>query len=216
MTDNHETSSKGVGSTRERLIEAAMKAFSASGFDGVSGRQIERMAGVERGLLAYHFDTKQRLWETVVDLVLDRWTDEMFALHEALRDVSRSERARAMLMAYARYSMRNPEFFRILVLEGYVRTERSRHLAKHLWSGVQVFRETSHPDQTYSPAEVIQIFQIIGAAGAMSAMTAYLDDDLADRLTSPDVIEMFARTLATSSAPRSQRGNQDDLSSSLP
>ena len=47
--------------TRERLLDAATELFAALGFDGVSARTIETHAGVQRGLIAYHFDTKEAL-----------------------------------------------------------------------------------------------------------------------------------------------------------
>jgi TetR/AcrR family transcriptional regulator len=109
--------------TSDRLLVAALEAFSTLGFEGTSARQIERMAGVERGLVSYHFGAKQQLWNRAVDLLFERFTDELATLRTALRDISPRERASAMLMAYARFNARNPEFFRILVLESHVKSE---------------------------------------------------------------------------------------------
>jgi AcrR family transcriptional regulator len=43
------------------LIAAALKAFTPAGYDGVSVREIERKAGVNRGLVSYHFGTREVL-----------------------------------------------------------------------------------------------------------------------------------------------------------
>src|SRR3954454_17457806 len=99
---------RGAALTRKRLREAGLAAFSTSGFDGVSAREIERRAGVERGLIAYHFDSKEGVWKAVVDGLFTSLTDELQALRQALRDVSRHERSRAMLLAYVRFNAEHP------------------------------------------------------------------------------------------------------------
>lgn len=182
--------------TRERLVSAALVAFSTSGFDGVSARQIERAAGVERGLAGYHFGSKQALWEAAVDVVFTRFIDEMGTLRAALRDVSRRDRARALIKAYGRFNARHPEFFRIVVLEGHVRTERSEHLAKHLWHGVELFRDFTEMTGPIGASEAILIYQLIGAAGTLFAASAYFEQDINDELHSSAAIEVFAERLA--------------------
>jgi TetR/AcrR family transcriptional regulator len=56
--------------TRERLLISAVQAFSSTGYDGASVREIERSCGVNRGLIAYHFGSKEDLWRACVDLLL--------------------------------------------------------------------------------------------------------------------------------------------------
>lgn len=52
--------------TRGRLVLAAVESFTSAGYDGVSVREIERRAGVNRGLVAYHFGSKEALWKETV------------------------------------------------------------------------------------------------------------------------------------------------------
>ena len=52
--------------TRDRIIRAAVKAFSESGFEGASTRQIAALAGENQGLITYHFSTKENLWKRSV------------------------------------------------------------------------------------------------------------------------------------------------------
>lgn len=196
MTTSSETAVKGAARTRERILEAALDAFSASGFDGVSNRAIERRAGVERGLVAYHFTSKQGLWEAVVDAMFQRFFDEMGALRTALRDVSREERAKALLTAYARFNAKQPEFFRILVLEGHVRSERSEYLAGLLWHGVDLFRDFTDLTGPVKASEAVEIFQVIGSAGALYASSAYFDEATAEEMLAPSTIDSFAQAVA--------------------
>ena len=57
--------------TRARLLEAGIELFSTRGFDGTSIRDVETAAGVKRGLVAYHFGTKEAFWKAAVDRIFD-------------------------------------------------------------------------------------------------------------------------------------------------
>lgn len=53
--------------TREAILDAAEAEFGARGFDGASMRQITERARHPLGVLTYHFESKERLFETVVE-----------------------------------------------------------------------------------------------------------------------------------------------------
>jgi AcrR family transcriptional regulator len=201
---------RGAALTRKRLLEAGLEAFSTSGFDGISAREIERRAGLERGLVAYHFDSKEGLWKAVVDDLFTAFTDELYALSQALRDVSRHERARAMMLAYVRFNAERPEFFRVLVLEGHRRTERSRHLAMHLSRGVELFTDRPQDAGPVTVIEAIEIFQVIGASGTLLATTAYLEPEVEVAMNSPQARETFAQAVAARFLSRAPRAAEDD------
>jgi AcrR family transcriptional regulator len=183
-------------STGERLVSAALEAFSTTGFEGTSARQIERMAGVERGLVGYHFGSKQELWNRAVDLLFDRYIDELDSLRKALRDVSRRERASAMLMAYARFNARNPEFFRILVIEGHTKSERSERLAFQLSRAMAVFSDLAEMSAAMPVKSAIRWFQVIGAAGTLFSLSVHAEQTFGDALHDPEFIDQFAASLA--------------------
>jgi AcrR family transcriptional regulator len=183
-------------STGDRLVNAALEAFSTAGFEGTSARQIERLAGVERGLVGYHFGSKQALWNRAVDSLFDRYTDELESLRNALRDVSRRERASAMLMAYARFNARNPEFFRILVIEGHVKSERSERLASHLRRAMAVFSDLTEMSEAIPTETAIRWFQVIGAAGALFSLSVHAEQTFGDALHDTAFIDRFAASLA--------------------
>ena len=73
--------------TRERLLAEGLRAFTTSGFDGTSLRDVERRAGVSRGLVAHHFGTKDGLWRECVNWLMQRFHDEMVRVHNNLADV---------------------------------------------------------------------------------------------------------------------------------
>jgi AcrR family transcriptional regulator len=56
--------------TRDRLIEAGRELFGEHGYEGTSIEAILRAAGVARGALYHHFDTKEALYDAVLDRVV--------------------------------------------------------------------------------------------------------------------------------------------------
>ena len=92
--------------TRNALLDTAMEAFSTRGFDGISIRQLEELAGVKRGLVAYHFGDKDRLWR-----------DDFVTRLDTLAEVSPEEAARGIIRAFVRYSAAHPELNRMMIQE---------------------------------------------------------------------------------------------------
>jgi len=56
--------------TRERLIGAARELFGERGYDGTSIEAILKASGVARGALYHHFETKEALFDAVLDRVV--------------------------------------------------------------------------------------------------------------------------------------------------
>ena len=64
--------------TRERILVAALQAFAEKGYDGATTREIASRAGVNLGLLQYHFGGKPKLWQAaktcrITSSPLRRW-----------------------------------------------------------------------------------------------------------------------------------------------
>ncbi|UIX29158.1 TetR/AcrR family transcriptional regulator [Streptomyces sp. GQFP] len=198
----------GANSTRGKLVAAALTAFCAASFDGVSVRNIERQAGVERGLVAYHFGSKQNLWNEAVDSVFNPYYEEMTSLSEALRDVSPGERGRALTMAYVRFNARHPELFKLLVLEGLTRTERTERLESHLRRARVLFHGMIGLPESHDIDQLIQVYLVLGAAGTPFALSAYREPALGGPVRDdgsvydPAFVERFARAVAEIAVPR--------------
>ncbi len=84
-------------STKERILESAIKLFSQKGYLGASTREIARGAGVAEVTLFRHFSTKEKLFEEVLNNysflpVLKHKLPELFNLEyeEALFEIIRS------------------------------------------------------------------------------------------------------------------------------
>lgn len=116
----------------ERILEAALQAFAERGFDGASTREIAAAAGVPQGLVNYHFESKQSLWEAAVDAVFAEFAREVAGVVEALRDVDPATRLRAAAKRFVRFAARHPEVHRLMTREGSQNGPRLRYLVDHL------------------------------------------------------------------------------------
>jgi TetR/AcrR family transcriptional regulator len=189
-------------STRQRLLDSALELFSGTSFTGVSIRDIERHAEVERGLLAYHFGSKDALWRAVVDSIYDPFVVEMGALARALRDVSPRERAKALRKSFVRFNARHPEFFRLLVLEGLVRTERTVHLESKIRHGSSLYYDMLGLHAQEELRDVILRFVLLGASAAPFIFPAFQEpllDALGSdgrRASAAEFLEPYAEAVA--------------------
>jgi AcrR family transcriptional regulator len=57
--------------TKEAILQAALKAFSQSGYDGVGLREIAQAVGVDPRMVGYYFGSKEKLFEAVLDYSMD-------------------------------------------------------------------------------------------------------------------------------------------------
>ena len=103
---------------REAIVSAAAEAFAENGFDATSTREISRRAGIEQGLLTYHFPNKQELWYAATDNIFNDMTQNIEAVLETLKGLPAKERAREGIREFVRYLAANPEIFRFLVDAG--------------------------------------------------------------------------------------------------
>ncbi len=116
--------------TRNALLDTAIEAFSLSGFEGISVRQLEEQAGVNRGLVAYHFGDKDQLWRESVDRLFTALADDFLDRVELLADVAPREAARGMVRAFVRYSAAHPELNRLMMQESVAASWRVDYLVE--------------------------------------------------------------------------------------
>jgi len=105
--------------TKRNLILVALKEFSERGFDAVTVRDIEIMAGVQRNLVSYHFGSKDELWKAAASYNVDQLTKFTEGRGELMRDISSThERIGYIIRSFVRFSAKHPELNRLLIEEG--------------------------------------------------------------------------------------------------
>ena len=128
--------------TRNKLLDAASLLFTEHGFEGVSIRDLENEADVQRGLLVYHFKDKESLWKAMADRTFNLLADALAPRLEVLADISPRERVSAIVRFYVRFSSRHPEFPRLLSQEARHHSWRLDYLAeKHLLNNTATLRD---------------------------------------------------------------------------
>jgi AcrR family transcriptional regulator len=82
--------------TRAKIIESAIKLFSARGFNSASVDDICEEAGVSKGAFYHHFESKQALFLAL----LDGWLQTIDNAIEASRDLTAPETFKQMTKAF--------------------------------------------------------------------------------------------------------------------
>ncbi len=76
--------------TRSRILDAALGEFAANGLAGARTEQIAQVAGVNKALLYYYFESKEKLYSAALEMVSARVRDRSMAVF--LREASPGER----------------------------------------------------------------------------------------------------------------------------
>jgi TetR/AcrR family transcriptional regulator len=76
--------------TRGRILDAALSEFAANGLAGARTEHIAVAAGVNKALLYYYFESKEKLYSAALEMVAGRVRDRSMAVF--LRDASPGER----------------------------------------------------------------------------------------------------------------------------
>ena len=87
--------------TRKRILDAALSEFAAHGLAGARTEQIAAAAGVNKALLYYYFESKEKLYAAALEMVSARVRDR--SMEVFLREASPGERLlRAALQHFDR------------------------------------------------------------------------------------------------------------------
>ena len=76
--------------TRSRILDAALQEFAANGLAGARTEQIAAAAGVNKALLYYYFESKEKLYAAALEIVSARVRDR--SMEVLLREASPGER----------------------------------------------------------------------------------------------------------------------------
>lgn len=103
--------------TQQKLLDAAVEAFSESGFKGTSTRDIADRAGVHHPLITYHFKNKDQLWRAAADRIFREFN---ISLIKAVSEVPESRpkaRAETFIRTYVRYAHNQPALHKFILQE---------------------------------------------------------------------------------------------------
>jgi len=103
--------------TQQKLLDAAIEAFSENGFKGTSTRDIAERAGVHHPLITYHFKNKDQLWRAAANHVFSAFGRSLSKSMEDGQGLNAKERMSQMIYAYVRYAKNQPALHKVMVQE---------------------------------------------------------------------------------------------------
>jgi TetR/AcrR family transcriptional regulator len=90
QTTHPEAQAERSAETRSRILDAALSEFASNGLAGARTEQIAQAAGVNKALLYYYFESKEKLYSAALEMVSARVRDRSMAVF--LREASPGER----------------------------------------------------------------------------------------------------------------------------
>ena len=103
---------------RAQIVEAALDAFAAHGFEGASLREIARNCDVDLGLIRHYFGSKEDLWYGVLqDLAAQLQLSSQQAFGEDFESITAAEQLERAIRWFVDMSANFPGLSRIIVSE---------------------------------------------------------------------------------------------------
>ncbi len=101
-------------STREKILEVALRLFSKKGFKETTIKDIAKEVGITEGAIYRHFTSKEEIINSLLEEITQELRQELFESIE--RGESDEERLNNIIDTLLRYAFTKPESFRFLNL----------------------------------------------------------------------------------------------------
>jgi len=180
--------------TRKKIVNAAIQTFSDHGFTAASTREIADLAGVNQGLLTYHFQNKELLWREAANRIFDELDANLAAVAVRFEAADLRVRILEATKAYVRFTANRPELLRFMVEEGKHPGERMEWLVDtHLKPMYERFVEAWNLDKTSGP----HVFYIlVGGASTIFAIAPECERLTGMKPTTKRAIDRHAEIIA--------------------
>ena len=113
-----DTKLRDAQATKQKLLRAALASFSTQGYAASSTRHIEAAAGVKRGLINYHFGSKQALWTAAANHMMCTTEEDLGVALKNIMQIAPESRLHFFVRAYTKFCARHPELNRLMIQEG--------------------------------------------------------------------------------------------------
>lgn len=110
--------------TQQKLLDAAIQAFSENGFKGTSTRDIADRAGVHHPLITYHFKNKEQLWRAAADRIFREFNISLVKAMAEVPEIEPKARAEAFVRTYVHFSRNQPALHKVILQEASYQSDR--------------------------------------------------------------------------------------------
>lgn len=117
--------------TREKILRVATRLFAEQGFDGTGIRDIENLAGVNRGLVTYHFGNKADVWKAAFSFSFLPHLEDLRSKGPLLRALDPPTRMRILIERLVRTSAESPHLNQLMIRENGARSWRMDWIIKN-------------------------------------------------------------------------------------
>lgn len=118
--------------TREHILDAAARLFAERGYEGTGIRDIEDAAGVNRGVVTYHFGNKESVWKAMFAHTFMPYLEDLRSKADLVLALDSRARTRFLIENFVRMSASRPHMNQLMIQENFTSTWRSRWIIKHL------------------------------------------------------------------------------------
>jgi len=156
--------------TRNKLLSAALAAFSEHGFEGTSTRAIADRADVHHPLITYHFDNKLTLWKAAVDAAFQGIVEQFEAAITELAAKPTQQQLQALIRVYVQFAADHPQLHRVIMHESAHPNERldwlgERYLKPLYRFGEQAIRR-GQAEGVVVPGDPALIYNLLRMGGS--------------------------------------------------
>ena len=199
--------------TQQKLLDAALEAFSENGFKGTSTRDIADRAGVHHPLITYHFRNKEQLWRAAADRIFKKFNRTVAQVYEDTAGQSLETRVAAVIRAYVKSAAEQPELHKVILQEASYPTPRlewliETHLKPIFDAGVRDLKELQDQGIAVQGDPALLFNMIRVSAGGLLALDNELKGtsniDISDQHSINNLADMIINVFLPGSAATGQ------------
>jgi len=184
--------------TRTKIIQAALDEFSLYGYSGANIRSIAARAGVNHGLIKYHFNGKEMLWRKSVEYMFQRSMEEIYTGEK----ITTLEGVKEQIRRYTRYCAKHPEHARIMIQasmhdQQILKWALEEHLLPNKDALLEIFREQKELGFWPNVPEVSLVYIVVSACQLIFVLAAEASMLYDVDVHADDFIEQHADTIIT-------------------
>lgn len=187
--------------SRREILRVAEEIFAHKGYAATTTREIAEAAGVTKGLLFYHFQTKQQLYLTVIENLIQSLT-QLAVPERRIEGMDRLDHVRAFLEGWTDFQAEHPNAVKLLTRElmdeGKFHRMVTDNYIRPLYEFGIAFVKDGIAEGIFRDVDPFHFAQVLGASNAMYFMLLNFNERIAgESLRTPEAIERRKKALWT-------------------